>query len=459
MLLLSSITTLAVLFQAHLIGAELRPDSVPWPLWVLIETALVFFLPAVFLGTVPPVVAAAVVAGSDSRGSKLGELYAAGASGSIAGTFLTGYFLVDWFGSRASICGVSILLASLSLACSVGTGKSVAPALWLALACSLGLVATSEDVMLRSIGETISLRPRVSGLVYSDESSFYAIQVRDVGDPGETRVLQLDHLIHSYVRLGQPDDFGYPYENIYASVVKRLYPTTDGVRTLFLGGGGFVLPRYIEQEYPTASIDVVEIDPAVVSAARAALGLPPETGSRINITIADARVFVADQLASPQDARRYDVVFGDVFQDLAVPFHLTTQEFAQMVRSLVGAKNGVYLANVIDINEEPHGRFLGAFVATLSRVFQNVYVFAAAPGTAAGARDTFVCVASDRTLKLQAPRSRVHGAALDPLPIAWSESGETNNRFREILKRAAGIHLTDDYAPVEQLLASVGSAR
>ena len=69
-----------------------------WPYRILFVVTLVFFLPALSLGTVSPVVAKLAVDRLKSykrTGTAIGQVYAWGMVGSILGTFLTGFFLID----------------------------------------------------------------------------------------------------------------------------------------------------------------------------------------------------------------------------------------------------------------------------------------------------------------------------------------------------------------------------
>lgn len=149
----------------------------------------------------------------------------------------------------------------------------------------------------------------------------------------------------------------------YVAAVRELYYKSRRTSTMFIGGGGFVFPRWIESTFPNAPlIDVAEIDPAVQKAIETELGLATEYGSPdddktwIRTHIGDARKFVDDQLranarrrSTGEPAVTYDFVYGDAFNDLSVPWHLTTREFSTKVRELLTPGQGVYLVNIIDI--------------------------------------------------------------------------------------------------------------
>jgi len=131
--------------------------------------------------------------------------------------------------------------------------------------------------------------------------------------------------------------------------ISDLYKQSRQVRTLFIGGGGFVFPRWIQAKFPYEPvIDVAELDPAVLKAVQQELGLAVDGLISRSTKIGDARNFVVDQLARA-DRPEYDFIYGDAFNDFSVPWHLTTLEFTNDVRKLLDPKRGVFLANIIDI--------------------------------------------------------------------------------------------------------------
>jgi hypothetical protein len=142
----------------------------------------------------------------------------------------------------------------------------------------------------------------------------------------------------------------------WRELVQKLSRNSRATNTFFIGGGGFVFPRWIEIEYPkSARIDVAELDPAVKLAVQEAMGLPPDDETLVRTLIGDARNVTDDllreqkRLESAGKTLHYDFVYGDAFNDFGVPWHLTTQEYTQKVSQLLDPEHGVYLVNVIDI--------------------------------------------------------------------------------------------------------------
>jgi spermidine synthase len=249
----------------------------------------------------------------------------------------------------------------------------------------------------------------------------------------------LDRLIHSFVMLDDPTALGYGYERAYADLTKTYLTGRTDITTLFIGGGGYSFPRYVEATYPGAAVDVIEIDPAVTRVAHNQLGLGDQT--RIRSFNEDARTFLMEWT----DPRQYDVVFGDAFNDLSIPYHLTTVEFNRIVATRM-KPDGIYLVNVIDKFED--GEFLKAYANGLRAVFPHVYLFGRGSEFLPFDRNTYVLMASRQPLNRQAFE---HITSADSLVERTTTLAE--DRLNTYLKSGRALTLTDDFAPVDQLLA------
>jgi spermidine synthase len=118
--------------------------------------------------------------------------------------------------------------------------------------------------------------------------------------------------------------------NYTRMMLGSLYLNPNPRSILIVGLGGGSLPRALLKLLPDAKIDVVEIDPAVVSVAQKFFDLP--VSPRMNVIEADGRVFVKRAI---REQRRYDLVMLDAFDHEYIPEHLLTQEFLQEVRTLL----------------------------------------------------------------------------------------------------------------------------
>jgi len=108
---------------------------------------------------------------------------------------------------------------------------------------------------------------------------------------------------------------------------------------LIIGLGGGTLPRALSQVLPGATIDVVEIDPAVVKVAERFFAF--HTSDKVRVETADGRVFVK---RAQREQRQYDLVMLDAFDHEYIPEHLLTREFLEEVSSLLSPQ-GVLAAN------------------------------------------------------------------------------------------------------------------
>lgn len=452
--LLSSVTSLSVLLLVDWMGTWERPDFMSWPLWNLWAVTLTFLGPAVILGTISPAAARLALSSGRQVGATLGAVYAAGAAGSILGTFLTGYVLIETFGTKAIIVGIAAGLGLLALIAGLGmrrkpTNFIVTWLLWVSL---VGSAAIGPWDWAEHWGHFFGLRFDTSAYHFDEESSYFAIEVYDAEEMEQTRVLALDHLVHSYVSMDDPTQLVYSYEVVYEALTRALAPSRPDWSAFFVGGGGYTFPRYLETVYPDTTIDVAEIDPAVTRAAHEALGLPLDT--RITTWNMDARNFVRDRSrrVARAEVPPYDFVYGDAFNDLGVPYHLTTKGFNDALASIL-SPDGVYLINVIDVYREGYGRFLGSIVGTLQQTFPYVYVFSGEADGTSNDRDTFVVLSSRRALSLDAlaRRTNPHAGTL----FAWAENDTLGGDMRTLLGRGHHLVLTDEHAPVDNLLAPI----
>ena len=205
-----------------------------------------------------------------------------------------------------------------------------------------------------------------------------------------------------------------------------------------------MFPRYVLSKWPQSHVQVAEIDPRVTKADFESFGLRLDTP--IEIHHLDARNHVDDLVRRKRRGERVpplDVIYGDAFNHYAVPYHLTTKEFNLKLRELMGP-NGVYMINVIDIYES--GLFLGAILNTFQETFPHVYAFSTidkGPSKDADRRDTFVVVGSIQPLEGGGLKPGIAGATLKP------------EHMEELKRKSHGAVLTDDYAPVEQMLEPV----
>ena len=372
----------------------------------ILLAAVGFFLPAAVLSAVTPTVAKLRLQSLATTGRTVGSLSALGTAGALFGTFFAGFFLVEALPTSTSILAVGGALVAGGLALWLWTARLELPLAAVlvatAVAGAVGTVATAGECDV--------------------ETTYHCARIEADGDTG--RLLRLDTLRHSYVDLADPEHLQFRYIRLFAEVADAL---SDGpVEALHIGGGGFTMPRYLASTRPGTASTVLEIDGGLVELDRDRLGLDEVPG--VDVRIGDGRILIGGVADRSQD-----LVLGDAFGGLAVPWHLTTLEAVREVRRVL-RRDGVYVVNVIDA---PPTRFAKAEAATLLEVFEEVAVLAPRPSLDGETGDNFVLVASMR-----------------PLGLAPSEDGEVLDG--EALRAWIGDApvLRDDHAPVDQWLAS-----
>ena len=412
-----------------------------WPTRIFLHVLCAFFVPSILLGMIGPVVAKWVLSDSVKLGSSVGNLYAWNTAGSIAGTFLAGYYLIAWVGASRIILVVAALLAVAGLAFAARAFWTRA---WAVVCLVLVGLGVGPGVTLASWGTAIGLREQDSeDTVYRDESEYSYIRVTaDREDPTQ-RAMYLDKLKHSDFDTAHPLNLCYDYHWVYEAVINHTTSSNQPVAALVLGGGAYAFPRWVEAARPGSRVEVCEIDPAVTRAAYAACGLASNT--TIKTFNVDARVFVADlcrPAATGVPRPRYDFILGDFLSDYSIPYQMTSVEFVSMIASLM-TEDGVYMLNLIDCYYP--GNFLGSMLRTLEHVFPSVSVFSCNPSLEE--RDTFVIVCSKK--------KRAWNGLVDRIKEERPYGGRQldDETITALLHNPMAQVLTDDCAPVENLLA------
>jgi hypothetical protein len=130
-----------------------------------------------------------------------------------------------------------------------------------------------------------------------------------------------------------------------------------------------------------------------------------------------------------------------------VPFHLTTKEFNDRVRAWLSA-DGMYVINMID---GARGDFLRAYTHTLRQTFAYVYLAPTTDIWRSASRTTFVFIATDTPLDTSAFSSITAGDGETLLANQLLEQSDVE----ALLAAGNVVLLTDQFAPVDQMLAPV----
>ncbi|MFZ0033423.1 MAG: fused MFS/spermidine synthase [Sedimentisphaerales bacterium] len=431
---LSSAACVLTVILNNTVGDWMLLWQFSWPIRVFSHVSIVFLVPSILLGTISPVVAKMALDKGMATGRTVGDIYAWGAAGSIAGTFAAGYYLIATMGTIAIIWTVGGVLLMMAI---LYRPRFWGVYLWAAIfaaVLTMGMVPAGAAIALRE-------KPDPS-VIYQDESQYCNIKVKRTSEAVDKRAFIQDKLMHSEIIMGNILDLQYSYEQIYAAITHRLSGTKQKLSIFVIGGGGYVFPRYVEKVWPGSRVDVAEIDPGVTEAATRAFGLPRNTSIRTYTK--DARNYIDELLRQEENTgqiNRYDFIYEDALNDYSIPYQLTTKEFNDKLAKLL-TDDGVYMVELIDVFDS--SLLLGAFVSTLEKTFPYVYVVTEAKQIRS-LHDTFVIVAAMRQLNLENLSSYYKQASLD----LWMFNDKDIKLIKE---KSQHMVLTDDYAPVENLL-------
>lgn len=281
--------------------------------------SLILFAPASFvIGAISPYLAKLRVRSLATSGRSVASLSAYNSLGGIVGTFVTGFILFGYIGSKETIMIVGAVLFLSSWLVDYRSRIILRAALgFLMVFMALSKVTYASDVI--SI-DTMSAHYIIKNTSYNGEQ----IRGLQTGPRG----------IQSGVRTDGSSDPVFWYTKELARITLEKQPRS----VLILGGGAFTLPEYLGEKLPEARVDVVEIDPKLEAIAEDYFYFTKP--SNVELIFADARSFIN------QTDRRYDVIIVDVYGDTSIPFSLLTREYGEQVSARLNDK-GIVLANII----------------------------------------------------------------------------------------------------------------
>jgi MFS family permease len=417
-----AVTTLLVLPIIATVAGVLSRGSTTPAVSITVAGFAAFFLPSLAAGLVQPLATTfALNIKGRTSGRLIGKMFAAGAFGSILGTFVAGFVLISYLGSAGTIwlvAGLNALLGALFL-------PGVSSFLFGAASASVMAAIAFTQTTVPGFGTPCQL-----------ESQYYCIRV----DPADhltgrpSMLMALDHLVHSINDRSDPDYLFSPYLHLVDEIARHKFKSKP-VSAFFIGGGGYTLPRAWTARNPQSQITVAEIDPLVTKLAQTQMWFSPGPNTRIRMQ--DARV----ALKREKPGKRYDIIFGDAFHDIAIPAHLVSDEFHEIVRSHLSSR-GFYVLNIVD--NPRHPRLLASIVRTLQKRFSAIEVWVSPEHVRGASRATFILYASEHSTRLSSTISASYGSERQ-----WQRITTASLGIEQL-----GVFLTDDFTPVDRLLAS-----
>jgi len=198
---------------------------------------------------------------------------------------------------------------------------------------------------------------------YDRESRYYRIQVVDYPSQGrrclhfsKSRGIQSSMILEDPARL----DLKYSQAMIAALALHR-----EPRDVLIVGLGGASIPKFLQKYYPELELDIVELDPDVVRVCQDYFEF--RGNSKTRVFVMDGRMYLK------RAEKQYDLILLDAYAADHIPFHLTTVEFIQLVKSHL-KPGGVVASNLW---EKAVNRFYLAELKTFQATFPQVYLLSA----------------------------------------------------------------------------------
>lgn len=386
-------------------------------IWAAFFSCMVLFVfPLFLLGTVTPSLVKYTVDSLDDSGKIVGKLSAANTIGSILGTFLPTFVTIPAVGTAVTFLIFSGILLAIGLVYFL-SGK---PAWAVCLSALILFICCSV------LGHSGSFAFWEKPLTYEGESVYNYLQVKDWDD----RTILSTNVLFGVqsVKMKQDGLTGMYYDYALAGPVMADLSEKKNARILILGNGTGTYATQCRKYFPNAAVEGVEIDQKITDLANQYFALP----KGVAVTTYDGRAYL--QAVRTQ----YDVILVDAYQDITIPFQMSSVEFFTLVRSHL-KPGGVMVMNM-NLRSGDAGSINQALADTVSAVFDTVYTVDVPKTTN---RELFAAAG------VGLPAALEHDLARQTDPDLRRFMRQISGRLTPY--QAGNQVLTDDRAPVEVL--------
>ncbi len=388
-------------------------------IWAAFITCMVVFVyPLFLLGTVTPSLVKYTVDSLDDSGKTVGTLGAFNTIGSIIGTFVPTFISIPAVGTAVTFLIFAAILLILGIVYFIsskkGAVKTVSAAVMYAVCCvfspSMGFAFWEKD------------------LVYEGESVYNYLQVKENDRQTALSTNVLFGVQSVYMKSGGLTGMYYDYA-MAAPVMADMGESAD---ILILGMGTGTYAKQCMEYFDGVTAEGVEIDEKITELAHEYFELPSE----VNVTTYDGRAFLN------VCEKKYDVIMVDAYQDITIPFQMSSREFFAQVRAHL-KEGGVMVVNMNMRSKDNDGINI-RLADTIASEFSEIYTVDVSGSTN---RELF---ASNDPRMIERFREKSAAIENEELRLLMNK---IDNELSEY--EAGDLVLTDDKAPVEILGMSV----
>lgn len=381
-----------------------------------IACMVIFVFPLFLLGTVTPSLVKYSVDNLDDNGKTVGTLGAFNTIGSIIGTFLPTFVTIPAVGTAITFLVFAGILFLLAVVYFITVKRKKTKI----------LISTVAFVLCCILGTTSGFAFWENDLAYEGESIYNYLQVKE----DEDQVLLSTNVLFGVQSVLQKDEklTGMYYDYAMAAPLMAGIHEKDNLNVLILGMGTGTYATQCKRYFDQINLEGVEIDEKITNLAEIYFELPED----VNVTTYDGRAYL-----NAVD-KKYDVIMVDAYQDITIPFQMSSVEFFTEVRDHL-TEDGVMVVNM-NMRGNKEGDINAYLSDTISSVFSEV-----------------------QTVDVEYATNRELFASNNPDIIARMEreieditNPELSQMMEKVLTRLepyeAGTYImTDDKAPVELL--------
>ena len=377
---------------------------------------LIFVFPLFLLGTVTPSLVKYTVDSLDDSGKTVGMLNAANTIGSIIGTFVPTFITIPAVGTSITFlifAGILLALAVIYFISSkVKSTKMVAGIILFVISCIFG--------------HKSNFAFWESNLTYEGESVYNYLQVYE----NDREIALSTNVLFGVqsVYMKEQGLTGMYYDYAMAAPMMADVQEKEQLDVLILGMGTGTFATQCNRYFDNMKIEGVEIDDKITDLAVEYFDLK----ENVPVTTYDGRAYL-----NAID-KTYDVIMVDAYQDITIPFQMSSVEFFSLVSQHLN-ENGVMVVNM-NMRGSSEGNINQYLADTISGVFDEVYVVDVRGTTN---RELFAANGVNLTEKLE------HNIALtenEELAAMMERVAENLSEYE-----AGNYLMTDDKAPVELL--------
>lgn len=279
----------------------------------------------------------------------MGVLGAFNTIGSIIGTFVPTFVTIPAVGTSITFLIFSGILLVLAIIYFVSTkgGKK---------ACIIGSILF---VLCSIFGNSDSFAFWEKDLTYEGESIYNYLQVKET----ESSVILSTNVLFGVqsILVKNQNLTGMYYDYAMAAPVMAGVGEDDSADMLILGMGTGTYAKQSTKYFKGVDVEGVEIDEKITDLASEYFELP----DTIEVTTYDGRAYL--------DAvdKKYDIIMVDAYQDITIPFQMSSVEFFTMVKEHLN-EDGVMVVNM-NMHSEEEGNINDYLADTIASVFSEVY--------------------------------------------------------------------------------------